>query len=357
MKEKIKLPSFLLEHIPWENHVNPIWPATTFLLHRNLNKFYFPSKMNIEEQIQTLTLTKELILKNSELYHPQFLSAEQLEPLDKEFLFEHFLCMENFQNTSEGQGFVIDESSKFLALLNIDDHLQLQYVDCKGDWDSAWNKLSNIETTLASSLDYAFSSRFGYLTSNLNVCGTGLEIYTYLHLPMLIRTNQLEEILLKQKDEDVIAIGLQGTLEEFTGDFLILHNRFSIGCSEEAILRTTYATAMRLMATEKILRTQTQNDNSSQMKDLISRAYGLLVHSFQLQTKEALDALSLIKLGVDLNWISGIEDAKINKLFFKIRRAHLLHANNTRSESREQLLHTRATYLHQELRDIKFLYS
>ena len=46
MTEKSNLPSALLEHIPWEAGSNPIWPATAFTVHRNLNRFNFPPKLS-----------------------------------------------------------------------------------------------------------------------------------------------------------------------------------------------------------------------------------------------------------------------------------------------------------------------
>src|ERR1700676_4697653 len=92
MKENTELPTALLEHTPWENEVNPIWPASSFLLHRNLSQSFFPPKMNEKEALQVLELLKEAFNKATELTEPTFLKAELLSALDKEFLFEHFLC-------------------------------------------------------------------------------------------------------------------------------------------------------------------------------------------------------------------------------------------------------------------------
>src|SRR6267154_2437621 len=99
MLEKIKLPHSLLEHTPWEKESNPIWLATSFLLHRNLSKFHFPPKMDERQFDQTLSSLKDPLLKSNLLDGPILLKAEEVSALDKEYLFEHFLCMEGFQNT------------------------------------------------------------------------------------------------------------------------------------------------------------------------------------------------------------------------------------------------------------------
>src|SRR5271167_4098987 len=169
MTEKIKLPPSLLAHTPWEKESNPIWLATSYLLHRNLSKFNFPPKMEERQFEQTLSSFKDAVLRLIE--GAFFLKAEEVSALDKEYLFEHFLCMEGFQNTLQGQGFVVDNSGSFFAKLNIQDHLQVQLVDSMGDWEKVWNRLSELETAIGSTLEFCFSPKFGYLTADPALSG------------------------------------------------------------------------------------------------------------------------------------------------------------------------------------------
>jgi protein arginine kinase len=349
MKEKIELPSSLIEHNPWENYVNPIWPASTFILHRNLARYNFPIKMNARQFEQTQDILKKA-LQDLGFSNPKVLPADQLSPLDKEFLFEHFLCLEGFEDTIPGQAFVVDGTNQFLAMVNIHDHLLLYRIDCKDEWEKAWNSLSNIETEIGKKLDYAFSSKFGYLTSDPALCGTGLIVLVYLHLPSLVQTGQLQEILIKQKEEEIEAIGILGTLDELLGDLVILRNNFTLGLSEENILHSLHSAAMKLVVAEQTLRSLLKKENNVEIKDHVSRAYGLLTLSYQIQAKEALNALSLLKLGVDLGWISGITDQKMNDIFFNSRRAHLAYALKSPLLSPEETPRKRAEYLHAALK-------
>ena len=353
MTEKNKLPSALLEHTPWKAESNPIWLATSLLLHRNLAKFNFPPKMNEKQYQQTLSILQAPLLKSPLLQKPVLLSATEISALDREFLHEHFLCLEGPQNALAGQGFIVDESGHFLAELNTQNHLQLQLTDCLGKWENAWNTLSQIDTAISAAVDFAFSPKFGFLTAEPSLCGTALTIRAYLHLPALIHTQQLKETLLKQKEEGVIAAGMGGNLEEIVGDLVVISNNYTLGINEESIIHSVHSMAMRLIAMEKTLRAHLQTENNAEMKDHVSRAFGLLLHSYQLQTKEALGALSLIKLGLNLDWIGGITDLKLNSLFFQCRRAHLLHTLNlvTLSDSGE-IAHKRAEYLHKNLQGL-----
>jgi protein arginine kinase len=353
MTEKIKLPEALLGHTPWETEINPIWLATSFLLHRNLAKFNFPPKMNERQLEQTLNILKDQLLKSPLLKNPTLLNAADVSTLDKEFLYEHFLCLEGFQNTLAGQGFVVDESGHFLAELNIQNHLQIQLIDCQGSWEKTWNTLNQIETTIGTFVDFAFSPKFGYLTAEPYLCGTGLTVQAYLHVPALIHVGQLEETFLKQKEEGISIAGMGGSLDEVIGDLVVISNIFTLGINEESIIHSIHSMAMKVMAIEKSLRSHLQTENNASIKDLVSRAFGLLLHSYQLQIKEALGALSLIKLGLYLDWISGITDAKLNTLFFQCRRGHLLHTLGEFQLSDPQAIaHKRAEYLHKNMQGV-----
>jgi Arginine kinase len=344
----MNLPPFLLEHPLWGNEANPIWPASSFILHRNLSTFHFPNKENETELAQTLKQLQQAVCKGDALC----LEAQQLTPTEREFMVEHFLRFDNFQHTLAGQAFVIDPTTSFLATLNIDDHLQLQLIDCKGEWEKSFATLATLEKQLSGTLPFAFSPTFGYLTADPLICGTGLTVDAYLHLPALIHTKGLEEALRKEKDSDVVAFGMKGTLEELVGDIVILRNRYTLGVSEENILLPLNTSAMKCVVAEKTVRNELQKGNNIEIKDHISRAFGLLSHSYQLQTKEALDALSLIKLGIDLGWITGVTDQKLNALFFNCRRAHLKLLTGKETEEVSKL---RAEFLHKELAGMKLV--
>jgi protein arginine kinase len=164
----------------------------------------------------------------------------------------------------------------------------------------------------------------------------------------------MEELLIKHKDEEVATTSFEGKKDQFLGDFLILYNRYTLGASEETVLRSLHAQAMKWMAAEKTLRVELAQGNGVQLKDQVGRSVGLLIHSYQLQTKEALEALSLIKLGIDLRWVEGISDADVNRCFFHCRHAHLCHLVGEGVLEPQELAKKRAIYLHQQLGAMRF---
>lgn len=269
----------------------------------------------------------------------------------KEFLVEHFLPSQSFQHTHQGEAFVVDESGQFLAALNLRDHLFLEVIDSHEDLESALNRLVKLEVAVGKSLKYAFSPRFGFLTADPGECGTGLLVSVYLHLPSIIHTGAFDALLDKYQDTSVGVTGLQGNPNQILGDIVVLHNNYTLGVTEENIISTMRIYATKWLVEEKSVRSLVKQEGKSEIKDKVSRAYAILLHSYQIEAVEALNALSLIKMGLDLEWLTGTTHTVLNALLFSIRRAHLL-SNCGDQIDQEEMLHRRAEFIHKALKDV-----
>ncbi|HEV8051052.1 MAG TPA: protein arginine kinase, partial [Parachlamydiaceae bacterium] len=306
---------------PWSNNANPIWLASTISLHRNIEKFKFPGKLSTDRKKQIISLvSKELLsddLKNSNhLINPSLIKAEEIGLLEKEFLVEHFLSNHNYNQAHSGEGFILDESGTFLATINMRDHIYLQLIDCQGELENTWSRLVKIETALGKNLNYSFQSKFGFLTADPTQCGTALSVTAYLQIPGLIHTNKIEKILNSSQDESIAISGIQGNPNEIIGDILMIQNDYTLGLTEENIISTLRSFTAKMIAEEVSARHQIKRDDSPELKDKVSRAFGILIHSYQIEAIEALNALSLLKLGIEAGWVAGIGLKEVNELFF-----------------------------------------
>ena len=107
------------------------------------------------------------------------------------------------------------------------------------------------------------------------------------------------------------------------GDIVILSNRETLGVSEDEILHEMHTSASKLMVEEKRLRDHVKNSPPIEIVDKAYRNFSLLQNAKLLETEETISALSMIKLSLDLGWISGVCDTDINALYFSVRRAAL----------------------------------
>ncbi len=349
---------FICNEAPWVNNANNIWIASTLNLIRNLEKFNFPGKLAEDKRRQIISLLSRDFLSCGQLNSPQLINAQDMQSIDKEFLVEHFLSNQGFHQASNGEAFVLDKSGEFLGVINLHDHLSLQIVDTREELETTWEKLIKIETHLMQSANFAFSPKFGFLTSDPYQCGTGLVAFIFLHLPALIYTESLTEVVAKNKEEGIEQTGLQGDPAELVGDIVAFHNLYTLGLTEENILTSLRTLATKLILEEQSVRNHLQQDHGSEVidiKDKVSRAYGILLHSYQIEAVEALQALSLLKLGFDLNWIQGSSQEVLNHLLFSCRRAHLLCHFSKDKISQEELPHKRAEFIHKALKGIELL--
>lgn len=331
---------------PWASHSHNVWLASTLSLSRNLQKYTFPAKLDKTREAQLLNLIFESLDNCPELDKPELFRSEEVNPIQKEFLYEHFLVADGFYKAHAGEGFVIDSSAEFLGVFNLTDHIQLNILDTNQEIEKSWNKLARIEAHMGKTLDFAFHPRFGFLTADPRASGTALTISLYLHIPAVIHMGELPELLEREREEEVEAVGLQGRTSEMIGDILVAHNFCTIGLTEEYILTTMRMWATRAVVAEVSLRKKLMEVNNEAIKNKVARALGLLTHSYQLEAIEALNSLSLVKLGIEIGWIMAPQTLNINQVLFNCRRAHLLTLLNEKVEI-PYLPRRRAEFLHE----------
>jgi len=349
--------SFLTVNNPWKHNPNAIWLGSTLTLNRNLEKFNFPGKLSSEKRKQIVSLLSTELIKHSSLKNPMLYKGENLTPLQKEFLVEHFLSHHSFHQAHIGEAFILEESGEFLAEINMKDHLNLSSIDLKEDLENVLSRLVNVEMSLNKYVNYSFSPQFGYLTADPTESGTGLIVTIYLHLLGLRVTERLDEAFKKYAEEGISHSGLQGDPNEMIGDIIAFKNLYTLGVTEENILSSIRSMATKLVVEEKVARNhlKQEHDNEvSELKDRVSRAYGILMHSYQIETIEALNAMSLLKFGLDIGWVNGITHETLNYLFFACRRAYLLCHFEEKMAS-ENLSHKRSEYIHQILKPATLL--
>ncbi|MBA3958090.1 MAG: protein arginine kinase [Parachlamydiaceae bacterium] len=352
MKSNKKPTTELYQQRPWDKNDNSVWLASTISFCRNIEKFKFPGKLEGERQKQIVNALSKALLSSEHLKDPLLMRADELSHLQKEFLVEHFLSQQSFQSAHSNEAFLIDKSGEFLASMNIHDHVNLQLIDCRGELESTWNRLLSIDTALGKQIAYAFSQKYGFLSADFNNCGTGLNVAVFLQVPGLVHIEKIDDVLEKITDDSLTISGIQGNPTEIIGDILMVQNNYTLGVTEENIIASLRAFTTKILIEENGARSKILSDGNGEIKDKVSRAFGILMHSYQIEAIEALNALSLLKLGLELKWLEGITLREINGLFFNCRRAHLMHQCGE-DLKQEEILHKRAEFIHASLKNVK----
>lgn len=352
MPENSLDPLVLSQDKPWDNNENGIWLASTISLSRNIEKFKFPVKLDGDRQKQIISAINKELQSSGKLLNPKLIRAEEISSLQKEYLVEHYLTTQSFHQAHSGEAFIVDDTGEFLAILNIRDHIQLLLIDCRGELESTWNHLIQLERALGRTVSYAFSQKYGFLTSDFTLCGTGLVVSVFLQLPGLVHSEKIDEILEKLNDDALLISGIQGNPTEIIGDVIVASNNYTLGITEENIIALLRSFTTKILLEEHGARSKILHEDNSEIKDRVSRAYGILFHSYQIEAVEALNAISLLKLGVELGWMKGTTSKELNRLFFSCRRAHLLQQYGEKIKQ-EEIAHKRAAFIHQNLKGVE----
>lgn len=344
-------PFFTEDLSPWNENPNSVWLASTILINRNIENYNFPVKLPPERRKQLVSLIAKQVGGLKGFDEPRLLKSEDCTPLDREFFNEHCLTDEGFIQAAQGEAFIFDKKGDSILTVNIEDHLHFHFIDINGQLEKGLASLGALETQLSKTLSFAFSPRFGFLTSSPYTCGTGMVLSLFLQISGLLHGGTWKEVQEKLKDESIEITGLLGRPDELVGDLIVVRNQYSLGVNEESIVASLRAFAMKVLAEESAAREKIKSNESGEVKDKVARAYALLMYSYQIETVEALNEIALMKFGLEMGWITGITLTKLNALFFSCRRAHLLRREKEKIPM-ENVAHKRAELIHRTLKNV-----
>ncbi len=352
MDKKIA-PSKLLENsFLQKESKEPVWSTHLLILRRNLANKPFVHKCTCTEKSSTQESITQFFMSQKTDWPLFPFSFKELPLEEKQLIYESFLFLKNEEIHPEST-VLIDASGTICITINNYDHLQIRILAEKDFLEEKYKALYALDENLEKKHILAFSPKLGYLSPSLTHCGTGLLMQSYLHLPALIHTQSFDCIA-KMLNELPIKI-IQPTKEGFSigGDIVIVQNKYSMGISEATILSVIKRAFTLLLAEEKKCRKQIEEETPNDMKTQISKAFGVLSHSYQLESAEAQNLLSLITLGLDLKWLNTLCPEKIKTLLFNLRPGSIKKII-TEKNDKENLDYTRAHLLQKIIAEVQF---
>lgn len=170
-----------------------------------------------------------------------------------------------------------------------------------------------------------------------------------MHLPGLVISEQMQQVVQAAVQLNITVRGLYGEGTEATGNLFQISNQSTLGDSEDRIVERMTRFTSDLAHQEWNARRRLLQSSSLQVKDRVSRAYGLLTNATLLSTQEALALLSFLRMGASLDIFSRQALKNVNKTIMNIQPAHLARlstTDQTTSEHRDQI---RADMIRKEL--------
>ncbi len=296
--------------------------STRVRLARNIEGMPFTHCAKSPDLDQVISQVKEAVKNNSYLANAMMIEVDQINDLVKQLLIERHLISHELVESKKGVVFVGDKEMVNI-MVNEEDHLRIQTFSSGLEPVTTWQIIDKIDDELAKSLKYAYSSNWGYLTACPTNVGTGMRTSVMIHLPALNITKQIRKILHAISQVGLAIRGLYGEGTEALGNFFQISNQITLGRSEQEITDNTEKITNQIIGHEEKAREILMKENRIQLEDQIMRAYATLSHARVISSKEALELLSLVRLGVGVGLLKEVSLKSINELLVLSQPAHV----------------------------------
>ncbi|HEY6225576.1 MAG TPA: ATP--guanido phosphotransferase, partial [Verrucomicrobiae bacterium] len=170
-----------------------------------------------------------------------------------------------------------------------------------------------------------------------------------LHLPALVLSEQINKIVQAVDKLGLAVRGLYGEGTEALGNVFQVSNQMTLGESEQEIVERLTKVLAQLIEHEENARGTLLEEKQKVLFNHIGRAYGILANAHSISSKETMNLLSLMRVGVDLGLFPGTEKALVDELFIITQPAHLQKRYSEKLSAEERDL-LRADMLRERLR-------
>jgi len=290
---------------------------------RNLRSHPFPGWAKRAERAAALSLMRPAVEALPAMKDAFSQELGSLNSVQKQVLVERHLISREHAARGDGSAAVIERRQTFSLMLNEEDHLRMQAIRPGLQLTAAFEALSELDSELEKSLEFAFDPKLGYLTTCPTNLGTGLRASAMLHLPALVLSDQIGQVLQAVNKIGLAVRGLYGEGTESLGNLYQISNQSTLGESEETIIRRLERVIAQVADHERNAREKLLEDDPAMVADKIGRAYGVLRHAHLIDSKEALGHLSLLRFGGILGFFPEDTVVLCDTLLMNIQPAHL----------------------------------
>lgn len=330
---------------------NAVVITSRIRLARNLRDVPFPGWAMKEERKEILETILPEITGLTKMKNGFSQELSQLDSLQKQVLVERHLISREQAARSEGCAAVVNRKQSLSLMVNEEDHLRMQSIYAGMHLREAYDLLDSIDRQLETKLSYAYDGQLGYLTACPTNLGTGMRASAMLHLPALVLTDQIGQVLQAVSKIGLAVRGIFGEGTESLGDLFQISNQSTLGESEAAIIDRLERVIKQVANHERNARLKMMQEEPDQLTNKIGRAYGLLRYAYLFDSKEAFTHISLLRLGADLGYFPEGTMQLCDELMMEIQPAHLqLYAGKELEPEKRDLI--RAEIIRDQLQNL-----
>lgn len=314
---------------------------------RNLEKIPFPHKLSKDESKNVVSRIQDgffKAVKDKESF--RLINLDEISNDEGQYFVEKHVISKALSENKNG-AFILNKDETLSIMINEEDHLRIQSITSGLNIKEAYNEANKIDDFLEQNLNYGFDENIGYVTACPTNLGTGLRASAMLHLPAITLNNEMSGVLKALTQMGMTIRGIYGEGSEAEGNIYQVSNQITLGISEEEIIRNLEGTVAQIVNQEIKTREIVNNKFKYELEDKIFRSLAILRSSRLLSTKECLELLSNVRLGVEMGIIENIKQQLLNELLVDCQPSSLKRiickdlSNNERNFERAKLVRER----------------
>src|SRR6267378_4451363 len=179
-------------------------------LARNLRNRAFPGWAKKAERTAILELIKPRVEELPEMQEPFSELLQDLSALEKQVLVERHLISREHAAKSVGSAVIMNRKQTLSIMVNEEDHLRVQSIRSGLQLRQAFKLVDKVDSALESKLDIAYDAKLGYLTACPTNVGTGMRASAMLHLPGLVLSELINQVIQAVNKIGLAVRGLYG---------------------------------------------------------------------------------------------------------------------------------------------------
>ncbi|BAE82226.1 hypothetical protein DSY0437 [Desulfitobacterium hafniense Y51] len=352
--ETMERKEHLLKNSEWmrENPDTPVVLSSRIRLARNLEGVPFPlglsqeASQDIEQKVsaelESLTIDQDKLT---------YYSMKDLTPIEQYVLIEKHLISPALVNSRGARGVAINSDHRVSVMVNEEDHLRIQVLLPGDQLKEAYLLSNTMDDQLEERLDFAYREAQGYLTACPTNVGTGMRASVMVHMPALVMTNRVQQLLGALNHLGLAVRGLYGEGSQAFGHIYQVSNQITLGKSEEDTITHLEAVTRQIIEQEVHAREGLVREAPLVLQDKVWRARGTLEKARLLNSEDALQCLSLDRLGVDMGILPPRQQS-FSTLLVETLPASLQYGLE-RELSPEQRDEERASYMRKAMAEVK----
>jgi protein arginine kinase len=297
--------------------------TTRVRIARNLAGEIFPGRMSTEDRMRMVRRSATAISHLDAAPEGVFLALPALTPNEVNVLVERRAISPQMAHDEKPRGVFVWTDADRAILVCEEDHIRLTEIVPGLAPQQAYDNLSPILDQLSNELPFEHTDELGFLTACPANLGAAVRTSLFCHLPGLVMTGGIESLASHVSDAGFTVRGFWGEGSEVLGNTFQLTDGPALSHQTSDMLSRIESLGRDVIEREAVARIELQTQKGIILKDKIARSLAILQSCRILSGEEVLALFSVMRLGIDLGMIEGVNRADISLLIYELGKAQL----------------------------------